>query len=73
MVHQFTRKEINARLRQKIADKKPIVIGGAGIGLVAKLQIRQGSICSWVTTPAPSVWTVMAPFRGIWLTVIPMV
>ena len=37
MVHQFTRKEINARLRQKIADKKPIVIGGAGIGLVAKI------------------------------------
>ena len=42
MVHQFTRKEINARLRQKIADKKPIVIGGAGIGLVAKIADQAG-------------------------------
>lgn len=42
MVHQFARKEINARLRQKIADKKPIVIGGAGIGLVAKIADQAG-------------------------------
>lgn len=36
------RKEINERLRKKIADKKPIVIGGAGIGLVAKIADQTG-------------------------------
>lgn len=42
MVRQFTRKEIQARLRKKIADRKPIVIGGAGIGLVAKIADQAG-------------------------------
>ena len=42
MVRQFTRKEINARLHKKIAEKKPIVIGGAGIGLVAKIADQTG-------------------------------
>ncbi len=33
---QFSRKEIIDRLRKKISGKKPIVLSGAGIGLVAK-------------------------------------
>ena len=54
MVRQFNRKEINERLHGKIAAKKPIVIGGAGIGLVAKIADQAGiaaKICSrilWV-------------------------
>ena len=42
MVRQFNRKEINERLHGKIAAKKPIVIGGAGIGLVAKIADQAG-------------------------------
>jgi len=42
MVRQFNRKEINERLRAKIAAKKPIIIGGAGIGLVAKIADQAG-------------------------------
>ena len=42
MVRQFTRKEINERLHSKIAEKKPIIIGGAGIGLVAKIADQTG-------------------------------
>ncbi len=42
MVRQFTRKEINERLRAKIAAKRPIIIGGAGIGLVAKIADQTG-------------------------------
>ena len=42
MVRQFNRKEINERLHGKIAAKKPIVIGGAGRGLVAKIADQAG-------------------------------
>lgn len=42
MVRQFNRKEIQLRLQTKIAAKKPIVIGGAGIGLVAKIADQAG-------------------------------
>ena len=42
MVRQFSRKEINERLHGKIAAKKPIIIGGAGIGLVAKIADQAG-------------------------------
>lgn len=42
MVRQFNRKEINDRLRAKIVAKKPIIIGGAGIGLVAKIADLAG-------------------------------
>lgn len=39
---QFSRKEINERLKTKIKNRKPIVIGGAGIGLIAKIADRAG-------------------------------
>ncbi|MEG0834280.1 MAG: phosphoenolpyruvate hydrolase family protein [Christensenellaceae bacterium] len=42
MVRQFSRNEINERLHDKISAKKPIVIGGAGIGLVAKIADQAG-------------------------------
>jgi predicted TIM-barrel enzyme len=41
-MRQFTRKEIIERLRKKIDDQKPILMGGAGIGLVAKAADRAG-------------------------------
>lgn len=39
---QFFREEIRERLYTKRANRKPIVIGGAGIGLVAKVADRAG-------------------------------
>lgn len=39
---QFNRAEIQARLREKVDSKQPIIIGGAGIGLVAKIADRAG-------------------------------
>lgn len=39
---QFSRQEIIARLRKKIEDQQPIIMGGAGIGLVAKAADRAG-------------------------------
>ena len=42
MIRQFNRAEIKQRLRAKISAKKPIVIGGAGIGLVAKIADQTG-------------------------------
>ncbi len=36
-MRQFTRTEIQERLRAHIEAKEPIVMGGAGIGLVAKV------------------------------------
>lgn len=39
---QFTRQEILERLWKKIKDKKPIIMGGAGIGLVAKAADQAG-------------------------------
>ncbi len=41
-MRQFTREEILARLRERIEKKEPIVMGGAGIGLVAKAAERAG-------------------------------
>lgn len=53
MVRQFTRKEINERLQSKIKAKKPIIIGGAGIGLVAKIadQAKIDLIMGYNTGP----------------------
>lgn len=53
MARQFTRKEILERLRAKIAAKKPIIIGGAGIGLVAKIadQAKIDLIMGYNTGP----------------------
>lgn len=42
MVRQFNRAEINERLHGKIKAGQPIIIGGAGIGLVAKIADRAG-------------------------------
>ena len=41
-MRQFTRGEILTRLRSKIASRQPIIMGGAGIGLVAKAADRAG-------------------------------
>jgi predicted TIM-barrel enzyme len=41
-MRRFNRKDILDRLRKKISEKKPIVMGGAGIGLVAKVCDRAG-------------------------------
>lgn len=41
-MRQFSRGEILERLRKKIVERKPIVMGGAGIGLVAKAADRAG-------------------------------
>lgn len=38
----FTREAILARLRAKVAERRPIIMGGAGIGLVAKVLDRAG-------------------------------
>lgn len=41
-MRKFTRKEILSRLRQKIKEGRPIIMGGAGIGLIAKIADRVG-------------------------------
>jgi predicted TIM-barrel enzyme len=41
-MRQFTRAEIHDRLRAVVAAGRPIIIGGAGIGLVAKAAERGG-------------------------------
>jgi len=41
-VRQFTRDEVLARLQGRRARREPIVVGGAGIGLVAKAADRAG-------------------------------
>ena len=41
-MRQFTRTEIQERLRAHIEAKEPIVMGGAGIGLVAKVADQAG-------------------------------
>lgn len=41
MIKSFNRKEIKERLHKKVKDKKPIIIGGAGIGLVAKIADQE--------------------------------
>lgn len=39
---RFTRKEINDKLHAKVAGKEPLVLGGAGIGLIAKIADQAG-------------------------------
>ena len=41
-MRQFTRAEIHERLRGVMAERRPIIVGGAGIGLVAKAAERGG-------------------------------
>lgn len=41
-MRQFSREEILTRLRRKIAAREPIIMGGAGIGLVARAADRAG-------------------------------
>ncbi len=41
-MRQFTRDQILQRLKAKIALRKPIIMGGAGTGLVAKIADRAG-------------------------------
>lgn len=38
----FSRSEIMGRLRAKVAERRPLFLGGAGIGLVAKVLDRSG-------------------------------
>lgn len=49
----FTRREILTDLRRKIEAKEPIILGGAGIGLVAKVEEKAGIdlIMSYSTGP----------------------
>jgi predicted TIM-barrel enzyme len=42
MAKRFSRDELNAKLRQTIKEKKPIIIGGAGDGFTAKLEDKGG-------------------------------
>lgn len=39
---RFSRKEIREKLRKQVSEKEPIIIGGAGIGLVAKAEDAAG-------------------------------
>ena len=50
---QFTRAEILGRLRTKINNNQPIIMGGAGIGLIAKVADRAGidAILAYNTGP----------------------
>jgi len=52
-MRQFTREEILARLRTKINNNQPIIMGGAGIGLIAKVADRAGidAILAYNTGP----------------------
>lgn len=50
---QFTRAEILERFRTKIKNNQPIIMGGAGIGLIAKVADRAGidAILAYNTGP----------------------
>jgi predicted TIM-barrel enzyme len=50
---QFTRTEILEKLRTKIINNQPIIMGGAGIGLIAKVADRAGidAILAYNTGP----------------------
>lgn len=50
---QFTRKEIWERLNAKRQAKEPIIMGGAGIGLVAKVADRAGIDAIFVYNTGP--------------------
>jgi len=53
MIRQFTRSEIRADLSAKISRKEPIIMGGAGIGLIAKIEDMAGidAIMAYNTGP----------------------
>jgi predicted TIM-barrel enzyme len=52
-MRQFSRAEILERLKAKIKDRRPIIMGGAGIGLIAKVADRAGidAILAYNTGP----------------------
>ncbi|MCC6801665.1 MAG: phosphoenolpyruvate hydrolase family protein [Anaerolineae bacterium] len=52
-MRQFTRKEIWERLEAKRRAKQPIIMGGAGIGLVAKVADRAGIDAIFVYNTGP--------------------
>ena len=54
MIRQFTRSEIRADLSAKISRKEPIIMGGAGIGLIAKIEDMAGidAIMAYNTGPS---------------------
>lgn len=41
-MRKFTRSEINKNLKERIARKEPIILGGAGVGIIAKIADRAG-------------------------------
>ena len=53
MIRQFTRSESRADLSAKISRKEPIIMGGAGIGLIAKIEDMAGidAIMAYNTGP----------------------
>ena len=53
MIRQFTRSEIRADLSAKISRKEPIIMGGAGIGLIATIETMDGidAIMAYNTGP----------------------
>ena len=53
MIRKFSRSEIKADLSAKIARKEPIIMGGAGIGLIAKIEDMAGidAIMAYNTGP----------------------
>ena len=57
MIRQFTRSEIRADLSAKISRKEPIIMGGAGIGLIAKIEDMAGidAIMAYNTGPFRTV------------------
>ena len=52
-MRQFTRTEILERFRAKIQNNQPIIMGGAGIGLIAKVADSAGidAIMAYNTGP----------------------
>jgi len=52
-MRRFNREEILSRLRTKISNNQPIIMGGAGIGLIAKVADRAGidAILAYNTGP----------------------
>lgn len=52
-MRRFNREEIKTRLQTKISNNQPIIMGGAGIGLIAKVADRAGidAILAYNTGP----------------------
>lgn len=53
MIRKFTRQEIITDLHEKVKRKEPIIMGGAGIGLIAKIEDMAGidAIMAYNTGP----------------------